>query len=357
MGLIDYKYSNGVRMNGRQILLDAINGKKPGRTPVVLFSAGAWTFNSRGLTLSQVIGHSNIMAEAIIETFLRKAPSDAVWVGSGFNNLPVKALGGSITYPGKGTPQVSKYAVEEASDLDRMDPSGLARDPDVPSLWDTTALVRQGIGEKTLIGACGWGPFTLAGQMYGTERLMSGIYKDPASVQRVLNFSVEASVVYYRGFIEKGAEIISIAEPLASGDMISRKHFERFVMPAVRRFMDRLKGLKAINLLHICGNITNRLDLIPDMGVDVLSVDYKVDLKKVREAAGTRIAFAGNVNPADILQAGTADDVTDASHRCIEAGGEDGNFILMPGCDIPPTVPIGNIRAFFDAPLTYGRRN
>ena len=344
-------------MSGRQILLDAINGKKPGRTPVVLFSAGAWTFNSRGLALSQVIGHPNLMAEAIIETFLRKAPSDAVWVGSGFNNLPVKALGGSMKYPERGTPQVSKLALEETSDAERIDPTSLARDPDVVSLWDTTALVKGGIGEKTLIGACGWGPFTLAGQMYGTERLMSLIYKDPSSVGRVLDFSVKASVAYYRGFIEQGAEIISIAEPIASGDMISRAHFERFVLPSVKAFMDRLKDLKALNLLHICGNITNRLELIPDMGVDVLSVDYKVDLKKVKEAVGTRIAFAGNVNPADVLQAGTAGDVTAASRRCIEDGGEDGNFILMPGCDIPPGVPTGNIRAFFNAPLTYGRRN
>lgn len=344
-------------MSGRQILLHAIKGIKPERTPVVLFSAGAWTFNSRGLTLSQVIGHPNTMAEAIIETFLRKASSDAVWVGSGFNNLPVKALGGSITYPAKGTPQVASLALNRASDTEGIDPARLTRDPDVISLWETAALVRQGIGDKTVIGACGWGPFTLAGQMYGTERLMSEIYKDPDHVKKVLDFSVLASVAYYRGFIEKGAEIISIAEPIASGDMISRAHFARFVLPAVAAFMERLKDLKAINLLHICGNITNRLDLIPDTGVDVLSVDYKVDLCKVKEMVGTRIAFAGNVNPADVLESGTPEDVTAASYRCIDAGGEDGNFILMPGCDIPPGVPVENMRAFFDAPLTYGRRN
>ena len=340
-------------MTGRQILIDRLEGRKTERVPVVLFSAGAWTFNSLGLPLEKVIGNPDLMAGAISQTFLNKAPSDAVWVASGFNNLPVKALGGQIVYPRQGTPRVTQTAFEYASGPDKVDVDRIALDGDVQGLWETTAIVKKAIGSRTVIGACGWGPFTLAGQMYGTEKLMHGIYKDPDSVRRVLALSVEASSRYYRGFIEKGAEIISIAEPIASGDMISRKHFESFVVPVIKDFLDRLKGLSVYNLLHICGNITNRLDLIPDMGVDVLSVDYKVDLKGVRSATGARIAFAGNVNPADVLQQGTPEEVAAASLACIIDAGTDARFILMPGCDIPPATPLRNIRAFFAAPERY----
>jgi uroporphyrinogen decarboxylase len=189
--------------------------------------------------------------------------------------------------------------------------------------------------------------------MYGTERLMCGIYKEPDAVRRVLGFCVDVSTRYYRGFIENGAEIISIAEPIASGDMLSRRHFEAFVVPVVKMFLDRLRDLAVCNLLHICGNIADRLDLIPGMGVDVLSVDYKVDLKKVRPALGRKIAFAGNVNPAEVLQQGTPEDVVAASRQCIRDAGEDANFILMPGCDIPPSCPLPNIRAFLAAPTSY----
>ena len=51
-------------MDGRQVLLDTINGRKPERVPVVLFSAGAWTFNSLGLPLEAVIGKPELMAGA-----------------------------------------------------------------------------------------------------------------------------------------------------------------------------------------------------------------------------------------------------------------------------------------------------
>jgi uroporphyrinogen decarboxylase len=344
-------------MTGRQALLDTLAGKKTEQTPVVLFSAGAWTFNSLGLPLETVIGKPGLMADAISQTFLNKAASAAIWAGSGFNNLPVKALGGAIVYPKQGTPRVTRTAFEEVSELDAIDIGRIALDPDVQSLWETTAKVKATIGKQTVIGACGWGPFTLAGQMYGTEKLMSKIYKEPDVVRRVLDFSVDASSRYYRGFIENGAEIVSIAEPIASGDMISRKHFEAFVVPVIKNFLDRLKDLSVYNLLHICGNITNRLDLIPGMGVDVLSVDYKVDLTKVRSVIGTKIAFGGNVNPAGILQQGTPEEVTAASHQCIRDAGDDTNFILMPGCDIPPNVPLANIRAFFGAPASYKESN
>jgi uroporphyrinogen decarboxylase len=340
-------------MTGRQTLIDRLEGGKTERVPVVLFSAGAWTFNSLGLPLEAVIGKPELMADAISQTFLNKAPSDAVWLASGFNNLPVKALGGRIVYPRQGTPRVTRTAFEDAAGLHKIDIDRIALDSDVQSLWETTARVKAAIGSRTLIGACGWGPFTLAGQMYGTEKLMHGIYKDPDSVRRVLAFSVDVASRYYRGFIEKGAEIISIAEPIASGDMISRKHFESFVLPIIKAFLARLKDLSVYNLLHICGNIADRLDFVPDMGVDVLSVDYKVDLKQARSVLGTRIAFAGNVNPADVLQQGTPEDVTAASLACISDAGPGTRFILMPGCDIPPSTPLQNIRAFFAAQGRY----
>ena len=340
-------------MNGRQILREKLAGRKTETTPVVLFSAGAWTFNSLGLPLEDMIGRPELMAGAISQTFLNKAASDAVWVASGFNNLPVKVLGGQIVYPKQGTPRVTETAFDDASGLDAIDIDRIALDPEVRSLWETTARVKQAIGGHTMIGACGWGPFTLAGQMYGTEKLMSGSTKSLRRCGGCSVFRVEASTRYYRGFIENGAEIISIAEPIASGDMISRRHFEVFVVPVIKALLDRLKHLAVYNLLHICGNITNRLDLIPGMGVDVLSVDYKVDLKKVRAAVGERIAFAGNVNPAEVLQQGTPEEVAAASHQCIRDAGDDADFILMPGCDIPPSVPLANIRAFLAAPESY----
>lgn len=214
-------------------------------------------------------------------------------------------------------------------------------------------MLWRAIGEHTLIGASGWGPFSLGAQIYGVEKLMRDLYYDKSAVHAVLEFATELSLRYYAAFIKAGARILSIGEPTSSGDLISRRHFEEFALPYLMKFMQQTREAGALNLLHICGNITNRLDLIPDSGADVISVDYKVDLTRVKEAVGSKIAFAGNVNPVAVLEDAAPDEVAAVSRACIEKAGPDSHFILMPGCDISPGVPAENLRAMVDSGLNW----
>lgn len=339
-------------MNPKEVILKTINLQKPPRLSVAILSGGAWTFNRRGFTLEEILGKPELAAEIIVQTN-KLVLSDVVWAGSGYNNLPVRALGGKIKFRAKGTMDVQEPLLEKASDADKVNINRLEDDEGVRNVWKTASLLNQAIGGHTLIGGSGWGPFTLAAQIYGVEKMMQGIYKDKAAVHQALEFGTEVSFRYYEGFIKAGARILSVAEPTASGDLISRKHFEEFVLPCLVKFFKRTKEAGAINLLHICGNITNRLDLIPFSGADVLSVDYKVDLNKVRETLGNKMAFAGNVNPVEVLVDATPDEVAAVSRTCIEKAGQDSHFILMPGCDLSPGVPLENLQAMIETGLNW----
>jgi len=328
-------------------VLAAIRLEKPSRIPAVLFSGGAWTFNNKGLTLEQVVLKPGLMAQVIVETNA-EVGSEIVWAGSGFNNLPVRALGGQVKWQAKGTMNVQEPLFKTVADIDKYHPDLLDQDEGIANIWEVASLLDQAIGNEVLIGACGWGPFTLGAQFFGVERMMSSIYKDKKAVHAVLDFATEVSFRYYDTFRRKGARIISVAEPSASGDMISRRHFEEFVLPYLTDFIRRTKQAGALNLLHICGKTTRYLDLIPGTGADVFSVDYKVDLAAVQKAIGAKMAFAGNVNPAGVLVNGTPAEVGAAARECIERAGKDSNFILMPGCDLSPSVPLANIQAMIE---------
>lgn len=339
-------------MKPKEIALAAITLERPSRVPAVLFSGGAWTFNNRGLTLEQAVADPELMARVIAETNA-VVESDIIWAGSGFNNLPVRALGGKVKWRARGTMDVQEPLLETAGDVDKIDLDRLGGDEGIANVWEAAGLLDRAIGDEVLIGACGWGPFTLGAQFFGVEKMMSKIYKDKKTVHAVLEFATEASFRYYEGFSRRGARIISIAEPSSSGDMISRQHFEEFTLPCLTDFVRRIKEAGAFTLLHICGKTTRYLDLIPGAGADVYSVDYKVDLADVKEAFGTRLAFAGNVNPAGVLVNGTPGEVAAASRECIEKAGQDGNYILMPGCDLSPKVPLANLRAMIETALNW----
>ncbi len=98
--------------------------------------------------------------------------------------------------------------------------------------------------------------------------------------------------------------------------------------------------------MHICGNTTDRLDLFPQSGASCISLDHKTDMAKAMETLHGKMCFGGNVDPVKIMLNGTVADVENTCKEVIKTAGTDGGFVLMPGCDIPPTVPYDNIRKF-----------
>ena len=330
-------------MDSRQIMEKALQRNETSRIPVALLSGGVWTFNRRGYSLQDMSGRPDLAAEIIAETN-REVQSDIVWAGSGYHNLAIRALGGQIKFRYKGAPDVLAPLLEAVSDIERISWERLYEDEVIRELWETARLLAQGIGVHTLVGASQWGPFTLAGHFYGVERLMRSIYKDPEAALAILDFTSELCFRYLEPFIRSGAEIVSIADPSASGDLISRTQFEHFVLPHLKKTIARLHESNVWVCLHICGNITSRLDLIPETDADLLSVDYKVDLQLVKETVGGKMAFSGNINPVGVMQNAAPADVAAACRDCLARAGSEPGYVLMPGCDIPHGVPLENIR-------------
>ncbi|MBP2625442.1 MAG: Uroporphyrinogen decarboxylase [Firmicutes bacterium] len=345
-------------MNRRDVVLQIINSKKIKKSkgdPIstALLSGGTWAFRQQGLTLRAGLNAPEEAARIIVETN-QKVGSDIVWPGSGYHNLLIEALGGKITFRPQGNIDVAESLLRSVAEIDSIQIDFLNRDVGIESVRKMIVLTHQAIGREYLVGTSSWGPFTLAGQFLGVEKLMIGLYKDKLGIHALMDFASEVCFQYLAPAVTSGASILSIAEPTASGDLVSLRHFEEFVAPYLTKVNERLKQLGAVTTLHICGNITDRLAVVPHLGVDLLSVDYKVSLKYAKEVLGNKVTLAGNVNPM-ILKDGRAEDVVAAAGQCIMDAGQEGNFILMPGCDIPPSVPLENIQAFIGAGLDEGK--
>lgn len=335
-------------MTSKELILKIINLEKTSRLPVALLSGGVWTLNRQGLTLEQALEDPDRVATIMIQTN-EQVQSDIVWAGSGYHNLAIRALGGRIKFRFKGAPDVLEPLVQATAELEKINLKILEDDPGILNLCMVTEQLNLKIGSDTMIGASQWGPLTLAGHIYGVEKLMRGIYKDPAAVHRVLEFTTELCYRYLKLFISAGAQIVSIADPTSSGDLISRQQFQDFTLPYLKKAVAKLNNSGAAVVIHICGNITNHLDLIPESGAQIISVDYKVDLSQVREKVGFWMAFAGNMNPVGVMQNAAPAEVMAVCRDCIAKAGPGSSYILMPGCDIPPGVPLENIQAMVRA--------
>jgi uroporphyrinogen decarboxylase len=324
------------------------------RIPFALLSSGAWAINSKDCTLERALTLEPAQVADWLYEGYTAAGSDISWVGSGYNNIVIKALGGKIKFRRTGTPDVSETFLKSLEDAATVDPTAIARDPDIQSIYAVTReLVAREDGRR-LVGGSMWGPFTLTGLLFGAESLMRSVYKNPQALDRMLRLSVELYLTYMQGYIDAGAKVIFMAEPSASGDMISRRHFEHAALPYIQEAYRRLSGQGLILGLHICGNTEDRLDLIAGSGAAVMSLDYKVGLPKAKEAFAGKIAFSGNLNPVSVVQNGTRDQIRGEVAQSIQDMGRDSSYIVMPGCDIPPKTPLENLQTIRDAVLEFG---
>jgi len=340
-------------VTSKEIIQKTIRLEKTPRLPVSLLSAGAWTLNQSGLTLEKALSVSpERFAEVIVQTNER-AGCDIVWPGSGYHNLAIRGVGGKIKFRVKGTPDVQEPLLHGDWTSNPISTRRVQEDEGLRALVEAARLVVKAVGDKTVVGTSQWAPFTLGGLAYGVENLMRNIRKDKAAVHAVVEFGASLCYDYLEPFIDAGVSMISLADPTASGDLISRDQFAEFSLPYLKRVAEKIHARGVWVTIHICGNTTNRLDLIPSAGAQIMSMDYKVNLSDARRILGGKIAFAGNLNPVAIMQKQTPEGVAAAGREAIAKAGTAGGYILMPGCDIPPSVPFENVRTMVETAHAY----
>lgn len=333
-------------MKPREIILSAFEGGKPERVPVTLFGGGMWSIKDFGTTFQDLGADAQKMTEMLVKESERLL-CDVVYAGSGYNNFHASAFGGKIKYREIGAPDLEDHLIDNAEALDGFDLSALDRSEVINTAKEALRSTKEKLGEEYAITLTAWGPFTLAGRFIGEETMMKATFKNPDLVHRVTDFCTDLLIHLYEPLVNDGSlDLISLADPTASGDLISKKQFGDFAVPYLKKFTDWAKSKNAHTLVHICGNTTDRIELMPETGASCISLDHKTDISRAKEALHGKMCFAGNVDPVAVMLQGTPEQVEATCKEIIEKAGTDGGFVLMPGCDIPPTVPYENIQKF-----------
>ncbi len=340
-------------MKPKDIILKAFEGGKPSRLPVTLFGAGMWSIKGFGTSFEALSRDADKMTAMLVD-MSGKLQCDMVYAGSGYNNFHASALGGKIKFREMGAPDLENHFVSSEEDLAKLNLSDLDKDETINTAKKALRQTKAKIGDTYVVTMTAWGPFTLGARLVGEESMMKATFKKPAFVEKVVDFATNVLIHLYEPVVaDKTLEVISLADPTASGDLISRKQFEKFAVPYLKKFTDWAKSKGVHTLVHICGNTTDRLDLFPLTGASCISLDHKTDMAKAKVTLHGKMCFGGNVDPVKVMLNGSVQDVENTCKEVIKTAGTDGAFVLMPGCDIPPTVPYANIQKFIQVAHDY----
>ncbi len=334
-------------MTPKEMIIRAFEQKPLDYAPATVFGGGLWTIRHHQAEFGEAIADPKAYADLILKTN-EELNSPMVYVGSGYNNYLIAALGVPIKERAMGAPDLTEDLIKEhADELDALDPTVIENDPIIQNIWEASRLVAEAIGDEYIVTTTAWGPFTLAGQMFGVESFMKATFKRKKEAHKTLEFATELLKRFYGPIVEDGSiSVMSIADPTGSGDLISARHFRNYCLPYLKPFIAWGHEHNCYTWLHICGDTTDKLTDIAETKTDCFSLDYKVNMSVAQEAVGDKVCLAGNIDPVSVLDQGTPESTKTAGQACIDAvsGGKKG-FVLTSGCDLPPTVKLENLKA------------
>ncbi len=229
-------------------------------------------------------------------------------------------------------------------------PDNVASRGRVPVVCEAIKLLQEDIGQEVAIGTYVLGPFTLAGQLMDLNDLLKLSFKKPDLVNATLDRLAGVIIDIAGAYHEAGVDYITVREMGAPTDVLSPKVFKNVVAPHLKRIFDALAAINCPAVLHMCGKTNAIMKILKETGASAISVEQSNDLLKSREDIGWDTLLFGNVDAYNVLVTGSPEDVEAAVIKALD-GSVDG---IWPSCDIWPTAPLQNMKAYVEATGKYG---
>ncbi|TFG57631.1 MAG: hypothetical protein E4H36_16155 [Spirochaetales bacterium] len=218
--------------------------------------------------------------------------------------------------------------------------------------------VREHAGKKALILHLN-DVFSIPSRLMPFEHFMMLLLDEPETIKTLVDISVDTNLAMAREAVKRGIKIVYTGDDYAynSGPMISPVQFREIFYPGLKRVMQGYKELGLLVLKHTDGDIMPLIDMIVDSGIDCLDpIDpiAGMDLARIKETYGSRIAIKGNVDCAHTLTFRSVEETVEETKKCLEIGMPGGGYILSSSNSIHSNVKPENYMALLETGREFG---
>ena len=329
------------------LFLRACRGEPTERRPVwIMRQAGRYLPEYRALrqkvdflTLCKT---PELAAEATLQPITRLGVDAAILFADIL--LPLEAMGAELEFV-RGDGPTFPRPVRRREDI-----AGL-RLPDVEEslgyVFAALRLVRRELAGKVPVIGFGGTPWTLAaylvegGGSRHFEHLLAWSYGDPEGLALLLDRIADTSLAYLLGQLDAGAQALQLFDTW--GGLLDAERWRSLALPPLRKVVDGLRG-KAPLIYYIHGG-SHLLETLADLPVEVLSVDWRLPLGRVRQLTGGKV-LQGNLDPAALL---APRGEIERRVAALLAEGAGGGHIVNLGHGILPMTAVDSARAFVES--------
>jgi len=317
--------------------------KKAVDRPPVVCPGGM--MNAAIVDVMENTGHT--LPAAHHEPELMAALSRDVSEGTGFENFGVpfcmtveaEVLGSSIDF---GTlecePKIKKEFYKSVADVEFKQPETTLKIGRIETVAKAISRISESNSDIPVIGSL-TGPISTAASIVDPMTFLKELRKDKDNSHRVLEGVVEFLLAYANVMIESGADIISIGDPTATGEILGPKMFEEYAVPYINKLIDGIRRTNTPVVVHICGKLSSVRQYVPDIRAQAISTDAMVNLRLLKEEYPT-ITTMGNLSTYT-LEFGDPEKVSAMTESLLRNKID----IIAPACGLSTSSSIDNIRA------------
>ncbi len=321
-------------------------GKDVDRRPIgIMFGAPAHSL--LGWTVQQEWESGRSLAEVQKKVY-QTLHTDGMGAGHGLHGLGL-LYGAEADMPEHQPLSLISYPLDQVKNYPQLDPKLADKDIRAQKCLECLEILRDELGHEVGCAMSFAGAFTAASGLVSPEKLLRSLIRDPESAHGLLRFANQVLIRLAEPFLRAGFSV-SLADPMASGAILSPARFREFVLPYNREFVDTCNKINPLGVsVHICGNTTPLLEDIVECGFNSFSIDNAVDLAVAKERIGDKIPLVGNVPPTDVMYMGTPEQVRQSVRDCFaKAWDSPKGFTISTGCDCPYGTPMENALAYID---------
>uniref|UniRef100_A0A2N9J7W7 Uroporphyrinogen decarboxylase n=1 Tax=Fagus sylvatica TaxID=28930 RepID=A0A2N9J7W7_FAGSY len=315
------------------LLLNAVRGKDVERPPV-------WLMRQAGRS-----ENVDLVVEISLQPWKVFKPDGVIL----FSDILTPLSGMNIPFDiVKGKGPVIFDPLRTAADVEQV--REFVPEDSVPYVGEALTILRKEVDNKAAVLGFVGAPFTLASYVVegGSSKHFTKIkrlaFSQPKVLHALLQKFATSMAKYIQFQADSGAQAVQIFDSWATE--LSPVDFEEFSLPYLKQIVDTVKqthpNLPLILYASGSGGLLERLALT---GVDVVSLDWTVDMAEGRRRLGPNIAVQGNVDPGVLF--GSKEFITNRINDTVRKAGR-GKHILNLGHGIVVGTPEENVAHFFE---------
>lgn len=220
----------------------------------------------------------------------------------------------------------------------------------LPFIKTILQTLRQEVGNNAAVLGFVGAPWTLAAYAIEgqTSKSYSNIkrmaFSEPEILHQLLSHLADAIATYVRYQIDCGAQVVQMFDSWAG--QLSPQDYAAFALPYQQQVVKQVKATHPDTplILYISGS-AGVFDLMAQSGVDIISVDWTLDMADACSRLGTHIGVQGNVDPGVLF--GSKETIRSRILDTIRKAGNK-RHILNLGHGILPGTPEENAACFFE---------